>query len=128
MPKLIPQQAGKILYKLTEGLKEKKLEEATDQFMAFVRKQQLTKKLPYIIEAFEEEVKKAEGIIELEVTSAKKLSKQVMESIKNQFGSKVEATEAIDESLIGGVVVKKGNTILDGSVRTQLKKLKRELI
>ena len=51
-----------------------------------------------------------------------------MENIKKVFGKQVEAVETVDKELLGGVAVQTEDKILDGSLKTQLKKLNQSLI
>ena len=124
---MIPQQFGKVLYELTHDVEGKEREERIAAFVALVRSQQMTSKMDYILAAFESYAKKQQGITELTITSASELSDTVVSSIEKQFGDKVETTKKVDEAIMGGVVVKAGNTILDGSVKTQLEQMKRAL-
>ena len=121
---MIPLQLGKILYKVTQGLEGKKREEAIELFIEFVKKQQLLSKMEYIIEAFEIYAKEQTGIVSLHITSARKIGTELQEKIATQFGDDAEITTSLDETLIGGVVLRAGNTILDGSVKKQLSKMK----
>ena len=43
------------------------------------------------------------------------------------FGKTVQATATVDPGLIGGVIVRVGDRLVDGSVRSRLKQLRREL-
>jgi len=81
-----------------------------------------------ILKAFVKYSKEQEGIRFLKIKSAKKLSEVQMKEIIASFGKNVEVESFVDESLIGGVVVQEGNTVLDGSIKTQLKKLEHKLI
>jgi F-type H+-transporting ATPase subunit delta len=56
------------------------------------------------------------------------LDEKILKKIKNSFGEKVEATIRLDENVLGGVKIKMENKILDGSLKTQLNKLKQTLI
>ena len=125
MPRMIPLQLGKILYTLTNGLTGKELRQAVAQFATLLKKEQMTSKLSYIIEAFEKIAQKEEGITSLTITTAQPISKELLTEIEAQFGNVAETKTVTDDSLIGGVVVRTGNTILDGSVKTQLAELKR---
>ena len=54
---------------------------------------------------------------------------QLMEVFKNgRPGMKIEATFGEDEALLGGVVVRAGSTIYDGSVRERLNRLRERLV
>jgi F-type H+-transporting ATPase subunit delta len=69
--------------------------------------------------------------VRIEVKSAYKLSDELSEKIKARMeeitGKKVEMEIERDTSLLGGVVVKVGDTLYDGSVKTQLNNI-RELL
>ncbi|MBK7724481.1 MAG: F0F1 ATP synthase subunit delta [Dehalococcoidia bacterium] len=43
------------------------------------------------------------------------------------LGKDVRATSVVDPGIIGGVVVKVGDRLVDGSVKSRLKRLRREL-
>jgi F-type H+-transporting ATPase subunit delta len=43
-------------------------------------------------------------------------------------GKNVAVDASVDASLVGGVVAKVGSTVYDGSVRTQLEKLRKQLV
>lgn len=70
-------------------------------------------------------------ISEITVTSSAPLSEQVREKITAKMsqitGKTVSIREKVDPSIIGGIVIDYGSTRYDGSVRTRLSELKREL-
>lgn len=72
------------------------------------------------------------GVQEAEISSTRPLSdaerKRLAEPISKLAGGQVRATYREDASLIGGVLVRIGSTVYDGSIRGQLEKLKRVLI
>jgi len=80
-----------------------------------------------IVEQFEAARAKAENKIEAEVVSAFELSAEqtgeLVNTLKNKFGCDVTLTTTIDESLIGGVIIKAGDTIIDASMKSQLDSL-----
>lgn len=128
MKKLLPIQYAKVLYRLTEGLAKSDLEKVVVGFITFLKQRQVLSKSELIIKAFERYSKEQAGIKFLKISSAKKLTeKQLNEIIKN-FGKEVEVETNVDPNLIGGVVLQDGNTILDGSIKTQLKKLENKLM
>ena len=51
------------------------------------------------------------------------LAAQLQKGLEKLTGKQVEMTVLLDASLLGGVVVRIGDTIYDGSIRTQLKKI-----
>lgn len=72
------------------------------------------------------------GRLSAEVTSAKPLDaaqlSQITAALEKLSGKKVAITKHEDPSLLGGVVAKLGDTVYDGSLRTQLRSLRDELI
>lgn len=87
--------------------------------------------LPAIAEAFEALVKEYKGIVPITLTSAVKLDANTKEAILAKIQASVkgqlEVKEMIDESLIGGFVVRMGDTRIDASVASQLNNLKQRL-
>lgn len=85
------------------------------------------KLMPDVLAQFEVARAKAENKIEAEVSSAFELSaeqlSELVNTLKNKLGSDVTVTTAIDESLIGGVIIKAGDTIIDASMKSQLDSL-----
>jgi F-type H+-transporting ATPase subunit delta len=49
-------------------------------------------------------------------------------SLSAATGKKVQLETQVDPSLIGGVVARIGSTVYDGSIRTQLQKVRQQLI
>ena len=66
-----------------------------------------------------------------EVTSARPLDaaqlSQITAALEQVSGKKVAVTKREDPNLLGGVVAKLGDTVYDGSLRTQLRTLRDEL-
>ncbi len=65
------------------------------------------------------------------ITSAVELDektvKQIGDEIADQTGRKVELSADVDPDVLGGLVVRVGNTVLDASVRRRLETLRREV-
>jgi F-type H+-transporting ATPase subunit delta len=72
-----------------------------------------------------------EGIAHAQVTTAVELSGDQIAGIEKQLstslGKQVRATGQVDPSIVGGVVIKVGDKLVDGSVKTRLRRLRREL-
>lgn len=52
------------------------------------------------------------------------LTKEIVASLEKKTGKKVSLSSEVDPALIGGVVIKIGDIIYDGSIKTQLHKLR----
>jgi F-type H+-transporting ATPase subunit delta len=72
-----------------------------------------------------------EGIIEAEVTSAAVLSDPELDAIRQRLiqmtGGRVEISLRIDPEILGGVQVRIGDRLIDGSVRGRLERLRSRL-
>jgi len=81
---------------------------------------------------FEEERDRAEGRSHVEVTSAFALSKaqenSSAESMSKRLGTQVDVSVSVDKSLIGGVVIRAGDTVIDASLRGRLSQLGQTLM
>jgi F-type H+-transporting ATPase subunit delta len=61
--------------------------------------------------------------IELDKSTARNLGKQIGESA----GRKVELTTRVEPDILGGIVVRVGNSILDASIRSRLEQLRKQV-
>lgn len=84
-----------------------------------------------LVEEFKRELDRRMGIAEAKVSSVRALSATEKSALEKQItaltGKAVRATYSEDASLLGGVVVRVGSTIYDGSVQGRLQKMKQEL-
>jgi F-type H+-transporting ATPase subunit delta len=88
--------------------------------------------LPDIATHYRDMVDRMKGRVRAEVTVArepdKALRDEIRDSLQRMLGSQVFATYNVDPSLIGGVVIRVGDQILDGSVRRRAAELRRRLL
>ncbi|MDD2655987.1 MAG: ATP synthase F1 subunit delta [Patescibacteria group bacterium] len=125
--KISNKQFAEALYELTIGLNASDLDIVLKNFVGLLAKKHKIKQTNNIIAEFETILKKKQGIVELEVTSARDLDSEIIKKIKESFGKEVFVQEKIDKNLIGGIRVKIEDKILDASVKTQLTNLKKSL-
>jgi F-type H+-transporting ATPase subunit delta len=82
--------------------------------------------------AWRAEMQERLGIRQAEIVTARELGAQEREEllagVGKLAGSRIEPTFKLDESIIGGTVVRIGSTVWDGSVRGRLERLKEALI
>lgn len=73
--------------------------------------------------------REARGIKEAQVTVAREMeiNSVLINSLNEIVGGKVEIKKKIDEGIIGGVVVRVDDTLIDASVKDQLNKLNQSL-
>ena len=76
---------------------------------------------------FEVHKQQAEGAVEVQVVSARKLTakqeKAMAANLKKRLGKEVSISSEIDKSLIAGAIIRAGDLVIDGSARGRLNKL-----
>jgi F-type H+-transporting ATPase subunit delta len=70
-------------------------------------------------------------LLPVEVTSAVELDEATVaaigERIRQQTGSNVELSSRVDSAILGGIVLRVGNSILDASIRNRLNQLRNQV-
>ena len=107
-------------------------QDITTKFIHLLTKNKREMILPVIAEEFIAKLNEIRGIVPMTLTSAKKLDYKVkatiLEKLNQNIKGSIELTEKIDESLIGGFVVRMGDTRIDASIAHQLNEMKQRLI
>ena len=84
-----------------------------------------------VLSEYRKEVNRRLGISEVQVTTARPLDANerlgIEQKVAAMTGTQVQATYHEDKSLLGGVVVRVGSTVYDGSVKGRLDRLKEQL-
>ncbi|OOO00227.1 MAG: ATP synthase F1 subunit delta [Epulopiscium sp. Nele67-Bin004] len=84
-----------------------------------------------ILEQFIEMAKVHRGLLLATVTSAIPLEKeqlaQIQKNIETSTKSEVELTTVVDSDILGGIIIRVGDKVVDGSIRGQLQSLKTNL-
>lgn len=87
--------------------------------------------LPAVIREFGRLYRQREGIVQATVTVAARLDAVELEALRTQLrtmtGKHIELSEEVDPSLLGGVVVRMGDQLIDGSVSGRLQRLRTDL-
>ena len=85
-----------------------------------------------ILKDFIETCSKKRGEVKAELTSAKELSESEINNIKDElsknFSSKIKLNYKFDPSLIGGLIVQVGSTMVDTSIKNKLKQIENRMI
>ncbi|SFA99560.1 ATP synthase F1 subcomplex delta subunit [Poseidonocella pacifica] len=83
--------------------------------------------LPQLLVVLREKIADARGEVTADVTSATPLSEEqsarLAASLKERVGKDIKINATVDESLIGGLVVKVGSRMIDTSIRAKLNSL-----
>ena len=87
--------------------------------------------LPEISTLFDELKDEAEGVIDVTVTSASPLQKSQQDALaaalQRRLKRQIRLHSETDPSLLGGAVLRAGDLVIDGSVRTRLDRIAYEL-
>jgi F-type H+-transporting ATPase subunit delta len=122
-PQLGKEQKGELMIKVLSD----KLDQQQQNLVRLMAENGRLRALPEVAQQFEIYRAEAEGKVEAEVISAFALSsdqeKAITKMLKSKLGRDVSITTSTDESLIGGVIIKAGDTIIDGSMKSQLESL-----
>ncbi|MGC4032275.1 MAG: ATP synthase F1 subunit delta [Tepidisphaeraceae bacterium] len=85
-----------------------------------------------IAKAFADLLSERAGEQAVEVIVPQALSDSELEDVRVQISTKIgkhaRITQKVDESIIGGLVLKIGDKLIDGSVKSQLESMKRRLV
>ena len=101
-------------------------------FLKLIARKKRAGLLPEIIDEFQVLLDEKRGIINVDISSAVKLSDEQSSELVNRLevytGKKIRPRMSLDEGLIGGVSVKIGDTIFDGSISHQLQRFRQALV
>jgi F-type H+-transporting ATPase subunit delta len=129
--KLTPYQYAKTLFESLQDTAEKDHDKVLDNFVEALGLNNDVSLIEEIMAEFEKLDKAKKGIKIAEVTSAqplgKEAEKEIIEHLNKMISGKVELKKKIDENILGGVVIKMDDTLIDGSVRKSLEELKQDL-
>ncbi len=107
--------------------KKMKLSDMTSNVLALLAAKRRLFVLPHLIAVLQDMLSEARGEVTAEVTSAKKLTKaqadKLAATLKAQVGKSVTIKETVDESIIGGLIVKVGSKMIDTSIASKLNAL-----
>lgn len=126
MAKLYPRHWGKILYEITDQKTGRELAAAVEAFITMLKRKRVFKKMDQIISAFTEYSNERAGIRTVRLTTARPAAKSVLKLIETKLKAN-RIVETVDESIIGGAVVRIGDTVIDGSIKMSLVQLRNHL-
>jgi len=123
-PVLSRAEQGKAMAAISEDAKLSKL---TADFIAVVARNRRLFAVPGMIEAYLAKLAARRGEVTAEVTAAQSLSdaqqNTLIEQLRRVIGSQVAIDVHVDPSLLGGMIVKIGSRMVDGSLKGQLQRL-----
>ena len=107
-------------------------DELVRNFLLLVVEKGRAAELPEISREFDQLVARAEGRLEVELTTAVELTddeaSDILRQIESASGRTIEATRGVDPDLIGGFILQAGTFRVDASVRGRLDRLRHQLV
>lgn len=127
-PAISSDEKKKLLLNLFEG----KVNELTTRLLSLLCDKRRLELLTYIQGEYNDLLRARKNIATATLTSAEPLSDASVASIKTKLmeklGKQLELDVSVDRSLIGGLVLRVGDQVLDGSLRGKLQVLERTLL
>ena len=109
-----------------------KFESLLKNFLSFLIQKRRFFFIERILKSFIEICSKKRGELKAELKSAKELSNEeitkIREELTKNFSSKIKLNYKHDESLIGGLVVQVGSTMVDTSIKNKLQQIENRMI
>jgi len=109
-----------------------KLNELLTKFISFLVHKRRFFYIDNILKSFIETCSVKRGELKAELTSAKDLTEDEVSSIKEEltknFSSKIKLNYKYDKSLIGGLIVQVGSTMVDTSIKNKLQQIENRMI
>ena len=120
-------QYARALYEATKGLKGEQLHAVLAEFAKLLGRAHKLKQSERVIAEFVKYAKKQEGVVPLDLVTARNLSDKELIKIGDAFSNNAEVTPIVDASIIGGFVARTEEVIFDASVKKQLERLEHVL-
>ncbi len=131
--KLNIKNLAEALYEATEGASPAEQKKVIHAALVMLAKNGMAGKADELVEQFQKIDDEHNKIIRAEVISKKKLTEKEQKEITDFLKHKHKAEhivmeEKIDEGVLGGVKIKVGDTLYDGTLKTKLNQLQMHLI
>ena len=109
-----------------------KLNNLLIKFLSFLISKRRFFYVERILKDFIETCSKKRGELEAELTSSRQLTESEVNNIKEElnknFRSKIKLNYSYDPSLLGGLIVQVGSTMVDTSIKSKLQKIENKMI
>lgn len=131
--KIKPKQYAEFLYEMLGGKRKSQVRDEVKKFLNVLQKNNGVSKIEKIIEEFIKLWNKEKKIVEAEIVSARDLNKDIVKLLNGYIvkitkAKEVELTKKVDKSILGGVVIRYGDKVLEGSIRAKLDDLRIKMI
>ncbi|RIZ66024.1 MAG: F0F1 ATP synthase subunit delta [Methylococcales bacterium] len=126
-PKVDKQRLSALMLDICQG----HVNEESENFLKLLVHNNRLRLVPTIAKLFEAFKADDEGYLEVEVKTAYALSKEAKQeftvTLEKNLGKKIHMNVAVDKSLIGGVLIRAGDKVIDGSIKGRLQYMQKAL-
>jgi F-type H+-transporting ATPase subunit delta len=127
-PAVTVEAKHEVLEKITGRLRASKI---IRNFLFVIADHRRSHLIPEIVAVLQQILRQRQGVAEAEISSAVELSaaqkKELAATLARLTGKKIETKYSLDPALLGGAVVRIGDTIYDGSLRSRLNEMRSRL-
>lgn len=116
------------LFLSLEEVGEKDHDQIIENLVKILKANEDLDKFEKIIHELEQKMLQKNITAEVTTTSKMKVDKDIIDKINQLAGNKADITHEVDDTLIGGVIIKVDDTMLDTSIKTKLENLRTTLI
>ncbi len=127
-PAVSPEAKHVVVEKIVERMGASRI---IRNFLFVVLDHQRSSQIPQIAETVQHVILSRQGVAEADVVSAMEMNdgqkSALLQNLEKQTGKKLQAKYSVDASLLGGAMVRIGDTIYDGSLRNRLNQMRERL-
>lgn len=127
-PSIPPEQKKAFLNSLFGG----KLSDVSDRLINLLADKRRLDILPFIESNYQRLLNERKNVVSADLVCSEQLADDSIANIKAQLtehlGKKLDLNVSVDQSLIGGVVLKLGDQVIDGSLRGRLNQIEKTLL
>jgi F-type H+-transporting ATPase subunit delta len=127
-PAISTEERGQLLHRVFDG----RASTLMSHFLGLVNEKGRLVLLPQIAGAYDALLDEQQGVVEVEATVAQGLGDDQLEAIRRKVGDvlKREAVihQSVDPAILGGLVLRVQDQLIDGSIRAQLAAMRRQLM
>ncbi len=130
---LKPKQYAQALYEALKDKDEKQIRNIIDNFARVLVNNQDTTKKSKIIEKFNDIWNQENNITEARVITSVNVDKDILEALNSYISQKTQANKVkienqLNKDMLGGVIIRYEDKIIDASLKSRVKELKNKLI
>jgi len=125
--KITPKQYAIALHQSTQYISEEEASRIIKNFVNVLKKNNDLSLGGKIVEEYQNCVRREKNISKVQITTSEKISSDIINALTQKLEQPIEIEQKVDNSLIGGAVIRVGDVLIDGSVRNKLERLRKSI-